>query len=443
MKKTVCLAALLVFSTAILKAQISDGGLSYMGSSGNVFYGGIGLTAIDSDKGSETYFNVHLRPEFAFGKLGVGLNVNLLFNTKDGKLRSQDWDQPTDILQQIRYIRWGRKNDPLYVHAGTMDAARLGHGSVLNYYTNAASYDSRKFGGAVDIDFGYFGFESVFSNFARAEIIGGRVYGRPLRSVLDVPVLKNLTLGGTLVRDVDPDGVSATSDGVSVYGADLELPIVKKSSLGLYFYYDWSQIYGYSSIEQKSRTFGNGHYGGVAFDLSSLAGNTELHAKFERRVLSKEFVPSFFDAFYEIQRYNKELNLHKTDLLLGMQDEVKGWFGELWGRVMDDKIRLLGMYSYYDKEELGGTLHFAFDAPNLMPVLAMHATYDKIQIETIGDVLTLDNRSLARAGIGYKINPYLILYVDYIWTFEETEPGSGVFQPQERFEPKLVLSVKF
>ena len=78
-----------------------------------------------------------------------------------------------------------------------------------------------------------------------------------------------------------------------------------------------------------------------------------------------------------------------------------------------------------------------------MPVFAAHATYDKVQIETIGDVFTLDYRSLARVGLGYKINPFLILYMDYVWTFEETEAGSGVYQPQERFEPKLVLAIKF
>ncbi len=441
--KTVILFVLAVLFTTTVQAQIAAGGLGYLGGQRNVFNGGVGITTIDSDKGSETFLNVHLSPEFAFGKFGIGLNINLLFNTQDGSLRKQDWDKPTDILQQIRYVRWGRKNDPVYVHAGMLDAARLGHGSILNYYSNYASWDNRKFGGALDIDFGYFGFESVVSNFARSEVIGGRLYGRPLKTVIEVPIIKNITIGGSYVADVDPDGTTATDDGVSVYGADVELPIVKKGTLGLYFYYDWSQIHGYSSIENKSRTFGNGQYGGVAFDMISLAGNSELHAKFERRVLSKEYVPSFFDAFYEVQRYHKDINTRKTDLLLGMQDEVKGWFGELWGRLMEDKIRLIGMYSYYDHEALGGTLHFAFDAPNLMPVLAAHATYDKIQIETIGDVFTLDSRSLARAGLGYKINPYLILYLDYIWTFEETDPGSGVYRPQERFEPKLVLSMKF
>ncbi|RPI00897.1 MAG: hypothetical protein EHM72_07900 [Calditrichaeota bacterium] len=433
---------LLLLLSAVVPAQISDGGLAYMGSNRNVFYGGVGLTTIDSETGSETYFNIHLRPEFAFGKLGIGLNVNLLFNTETGDLRSEDWNDPADILQQIRYLSWGRKNDPVYVRAGTLDASRIGHGSIVNYYSNAASWDNRKFGGVLDLDFGMFGFETMVSNFARSEVLGGRGYVRPLKTMPVLPFIKNFSIGGTYVRDIDPDGSTATDDGVSVYGADVELPLVKNSTVGLYFYYDWSQIYGFSSLEQKSRTFGSGQFAGVAFDLSSLVGMSELHVKFERRWLGKEFVPSFFDPFYEVQRFEANGN-RKADMLIGLNEEIKGWFGELWGKVMDDKIRLLGMYSYYDSEALGGNLHFALDAPEVVPVFAAHATYDKRQIETIGDVFTLDYRSLARVGLGYKINPFLILYMDYVWTFEETEAGSGVYQPQERFEPKLVLAIRF
>jgi hypothetical protein len=130
-------------------------------------------------------------------------------------------------------------------------------------------------------------------------------------------------------------------------------------------------------------------------------------------------------------------------MLLGITEKRTGWFGEFWGKILDDRIRLLGMYTFLDDVNDSGALHFELDAPDVVPVLAMHATYDKVGIDTFGDVFTLDSQSIARAGVGYKINPFMILYLDYIWTFEETEPGSNVYQPQERFEPKLVLSYRF
>ena len=441
--KTVFSALLvLLVCVSLSHGQIAEGGLSYMGSNSNILYGGLGLTTIDSETGSNTYFNVHLRPELTFGKLGVGLNINLLFNSQTGELRSEDWDEPVDFLKQIRYVRWGRKFDPLYVKAGILDAARLGHGSIVNYYSNASSWDNRKFGAAFDMDFGMFGFETLTNNFANAELIAGRAYVRPLKEAVPIPVLRNFTIGGTYSRDFDPDGQNETDDGVTVYGADAELPVIRNSTFGLYFYYDWSQIYGYSYLEQQSRTFGTGQFAGVAADVGSILGLAEFHAKFERRWLGKEFMPAFFDAFYEVQRY-QEGGLRKADMLLDITEERTGWFGEFWGKLLDDRVRVIGMYSFLDDVDESGQLHFELNAPDLVPMLAMHATYDKIGIETIGDVFTLDYRSIARAGVGYKINPFLIMYLDYIWTFEETYPGSNTYQPQERFEPKLVLAYKF
>lgn len=443
MKKiTLILFTVLFVTFATSNAQIAEGGLSYMGSNSNIFYGGVGLTTIASETETNTYFNVHLRPELAFGKLGVGLNINLLFNTQTGELRKEDWDKPEAWLQQIRYLRWGRKFDPLYVKAGTLDAARLGHGTIMNFYSNASSWDNRKFGAVFDMDFGVAGFETMTSNFARAEIIAGRAYVRPLRMAMPIPVIKNFTIGGTYAQDFDPDASGATDDGVSVYGFDAELPVIKNSTFGLYFYYDWAQIAGYSYREQQSRTFGTGQFAGVAADIGSILGLAEFHAKFERRWLGKEFQPAFFDAFYQINRY-QESGARKTDLLLDITEERTGWYGEFWGKILDDRVRLLGVYTFLDNVSESGAMHFELDAPDLVPVLAMHATYDKVGINTIGDVFTLDNHSIARVGVGYKINPFLIMYLDYIWTFEETSPGSNQYQPQERFEPKLVLAYKF
>jgi len=442
MKKYIVVVVALVMGAATGYGQISDGGLAYMGANSNVFYGGIGMTTIASETGTDTYINVHLRPEIAFGKLGVGLNINLLFNTATGELRKEDWDRPQAWLQQIRYVRWGRKFDPLYVRAGTLDAARIGHGSIVNYYSNATSWDARKFGAEFDLDLGLFGFETMTNNFARAEFLAGRAYVRPFRNSMPIPIVKNFSIGATYAADVDPDGRIDSEDGTTIYGLDVELPVIKNSSFGLYFYYDWAQIYGYSYMEDKSRTFGVGQFAGVAADVGSLFGLAEFHAKFERRWMGREFMPAYFDAFYEVQRY-QEGGVHKTDQLIGITEETRGWFGEFWGKVLDDRVRVIGMYSLLDDIDDSGALHFELDAPDLVPVLAVHATYDKIGINTIGDVFTLDNKSIARVGAGYKINPFLIMYLDYIWTFEETTPGSNVFRPQERFEPKLVLVYKF
>ena len=64
---------------------------------------------------------------------------------------------------------------------GALDYYTLGHGSIMYQYNNCPSYDSRKIGLVLDIDFGNFGFESIYSRFAEAGVMGIRGYVSPLK----------------------------------------------------------------------------------------------------------------------------------------------------------------------------------------------------------------------------------------------------------------------
>jgi len=444
MRRSPVLLLLLLFSlTGIGLTQYADGGLGYMGEQRGQISGGLGFVQINEADQTNNYVSLGFRPEVAIGKFGIGLNINLLYNVEDGHIRSKDWDNSYDYLRLVRYLRYGRKLDPVYTRVGTLDAARLGHGFIVNYYTNEASYDNRKIGLELDLDFGRFGFETVTSNLGRAELMGMRGYYRPLYS-FEIPIIKNFALGASFARDFDPDARNKTDDGVSVYGFDLELPLVRSKIFNTYLYYDWAKIHGYSGVEDKSRDFGAGQAVGIYSGLGNLFGVIELAARLERRWLGKEFMASYFDPFYEVERYQIEEpfsavfdTLRKADYLSTLKKETRGVFGELYGNILGNRVRLLGMLSRLDDEPNSGRMHLAADAPELIPVIALHATYDKMNINKGKDVFTLDEYSVARVGAGYKIKPYLIMYVDYIWTYVESEPGSKKYQQQERIEPKL------
>ena len=66
-------------------------------------------------------------------------------------------------------------------------------------YNNSPSFDNRKIGLVTDIDFGDFGFESIYSSFGEAGVVGIRGYVRPLHytSWRDIPIISNLELGLT------------------------------------------------------------------------------------------------------------------------------------------------------------------------------------------------------------------------------------------------------
>ncbi|HOT96421.1 MAG TPA: hypothetical protein PLG50_08815 [bacterium] len=445
MKRTLARIGLLLLASAgIGYSQYYDGGLGFYGEEGGRFMGGFGFTSIREGGQTKNYVSVGLRPEFSFGKFGVGLNINLLYDVDTGAIRAKDWNTTYDYFRMLRYLRYGHKLDKTYARVGTLDAARLGHGFIVNYFTNEASYDNRKIGLEFDLDFGQFGFESTVSNLGRSELIGLRGYVRPLYG-LKLPIIRNFAAGATYAADFDPDVSARSDDGISAMGFDFELPIIRTSVFTTMFYFDYAQLKGYSSVEGTSRNFGSGQALGIYSGVGNLLGVMEVAARLERRWLGKEFIASYFDPFYEIDRFKivGGDTTHKADALLGITEESRGVFGELYGNVLGNKVRLLGMLSRLDAQPKSGRLHLAADAPDLIPVLAAHATYDKSSIETVQDVFTLNSQSVARLGLGYKIKPYLIAYIDYIWTYVETEEGSHIYRPQERIEPKLVFSYNF
>jgi len=394
--------------------------------------GGVGMSFIDG----ESFFVFNLRTEVAVGQFGIGLDVPLRFNTQSGELRDQDWNTTYDYFRVIRYLRYGQKRrTPVYARIGTLDGARLGHGFIMNYYTNEAQYDDRKIGSEFDLKFDGWGVETVVSNYDQVEIMGGRVYVKPLKRVKSVGILKGLSFGATLVGDADPDGTGATNDDVTIAGLDVELPLLRAGPFFSSIYADYAKIFNY----------GAGQAVGLQIGIWKLGGLLTLQAKLERRFLGKQFLPSYFDPFYEVQRFQMTAAgpSRKTDFLLQRTSREQGIYGELFGDIFKT-VKLLGTFERIDGQPNSGRLHLAaLLSPAVGPFRA-RALYDKFAINDFTDTFTLNNRSILRAGIGYQINAYLYLFTDYIWTFA-VDPNTGLLETQRRIEPQLsfVLPLNF
>jgi hypothetical protein len=383
-----------------------------------VFMGGMGLAAI----GGETFYTINLRPEIAVGKFGFGLDIPLRYNTQTGQIRHEDWDNTYDYFRTIRYLRYGRKQrDKFYTRVGALDAARLGHGFIMNYYNNSLLYDERKIGLELDTDFGFGGFELMTSNLERREILGGRLYYRPLQLVTNTPIIKNFAIGATYILDDAPDDVSE-------FGLDAELPIIQTELTRLALYGDLAKI----------NNFGSGQAAGVDFKMHGIGNAFEFGAQLERRFLGKQFLPAYFGPFYELERNNVS---SKKALLATQTKETRGTFGMLYGQVLNT-LRLVGTYERRDGIPKSGILHVEALLPETVPQVAFRAMYDDKNIDTFSDVFEMDENSAARIGLGYKLNQFLILYMDYIYTFR-FDANQNKYVVQKRFEPQLALAVTF
>ncbi|HPR17945.1 MAG TPA: hypothetical protein PLD62_06840, partial [Candidatus Cloacimonadota bacterium] len=71
--------------------------------------GGVGTVMF----GETTYTQIRLQPEVVFGKIGIGLDVDLLIDS-NGDIREEDWDEFDDYVNKIYYIRYGKRGDSLF-----------------------------------------------------------------------------------------------------------------------------------------------------------------------------------------------------------------------------------------------------------------------------------------------------------------------------------------
>lgn len=425
---------------------------------------GLGMTWIDN----QAYYTITFQPDISIGKLGIGLGINILYNPDEGKVRSVDWDSGYDYARIIRYIRYGYKGDKVYAKIGALDGARIGHGFIMNFYNNQVKYDERKLGLVFDVDLGKFGFESMTNNLGRLEVIGGRGYYRPIYNS-NIPVLKNIAFGVSYVTDtnIPPHKVNFTNDtiayqdkvdNVSVWGVDFEMPLIKSKILTTMLYADHAQIINY----------GHGQAVGLGTDFSALWGFLELSFNIERRFLGKEFMGTYFGPFYEMFRstavddmldFYYTLGGDSADVPVGFETDLanipvnqkvilpmmrqkrRGWYGSL---IMDffNLVNVLGSFQVIDNTDNSGILHIGAGLSQSIPVLAFEASYDKRNLGKLKDVFTLDNRSIARVGIGYKLKPYLLLYMDYIWNFIWDE-DDGEYKPSKRIQPRLSFRYPF
>jgi hypothetical protein len=309
LKRCFCLLCLAVFAfSGVLFAQDTP-------SADFGFDLGIGAESFEEPGSDEpvTYQLLSLNPDFAFGKFGIGLDLSFHYRFTGGdggefEFRTADW-VPSEAgvsflelyLPRFRYIRWGFRGDPLFIKLGSIDDATLGNGFIMGNYDNTLFLpEIRIFGMNFDIDgqlfdFPYVGLQSFIGNLAKPDIIGGRLFVRPL-VWLSMPILPQLEIGYTLVGDIDPfryvedPGDYGYSDGndesILVHGADFRLPLISNDIISLATFGDL--------VFQGSHTGGMLGAGARFFKILPLG--------LQLRFLGKNFIPVYYGPTYDVYR---------------------------------------------------------------------------------------------------------------------------------------------
>lgn len=414
------------------------------------FTGGLGYTWIDG----QPHFSLRFTPEIAFSNIGIGLDLNLEFDSS-GKLRTENFNTFEDYIRIIRYFRYGYKGDPLHFKVGALDYVSLGHGSIMYFYNNSPSFDARKNGAQFDIDFSAFGFETVWSNFLQSDIMGVRGYVRPFQftEMRDIPIIGKAEVGASIVADfaqnvgaVEGFVDSTTNEFIAtedrgnlvVTGFDIGLPIVRTGMFNMDLYFDYAKIIDYgsgTSLGAKLKFYG--------------MGLVDVQAKFERRWNGDQYLPSYFNPLYEIERFNYNSSTgevtSKVKLLENALDVGKGWYGELLVTVLGT-FNILGSYQRMDDYQNSGMLHLSTNIlPEGMPYMA-RAGYDKTNINNESELFVLDEKSRLYAEVGYKPIQYIIVSLYYQWTFSPIRDANNNiidYETQKRIEPRISFYYPF
>jgi hypothetical protein len=409
--------------------------------------GGLGMSWIDG----EPYYTFQFRPEISVGKFGMGLDLNLEFNS-DG-LRTENFNSFSDYLSVIRYVRYGRRYDPYYIRVGALDYASLGYGNVMYMYNNSPSFDARTIGMNFKLDFDVMGVEGVYSDFSQAGVLAVRGFIRPLKftSLGSVPIIGGLTFGITYANDMQKyagvlkgyydsadDKIIVDEDygNVQIGSIDVGLPIFKNNVV------NWELYYTYTKILDAGDGQSYGTLLGLDFRI------VDVKIKFERNINNPQYMPSYFNATHEIDRYKVvgDSVVTKYALLQNLDESgANGYYGGLMIDVLG-AFKILGSYQRMDKVDHSGMLNlYSQITPETAPVV-VKAGYSKTHIDKESELFKLDDRSLFFVEAGYKPYPFLIVSLVYKWTFT---PIRGIndeiidFEPQKKIEPRISFVYPF
>jgi hypothetical protein len=466
MRRALTLALALLLTTPLARAQdappdfgsfpmgnLVENGNAFglLGGGTNVFTSAFGASIIDG----EAYVGLRLQPELAIGKVGVGLDVPLMFSPESGDIRTEEFEDGVGFLRVIRYLRYGQKrSDPLYFRVGDISGTTLGFGFGMYQYSNVGSFEKRPIGLEFDVNMGgAYGLEGVYSDFSEAGVIGVRPYVRPfIAAGASLPILRNLEVGvfyltdrsdqagrfvvetgappcppgegGPVIGDeCDPQQRTVDYGSVGIWGGDIGLPVALGSLLRVVPYAAFAQ---FSGIDDDAAGFeaGAGAALGVNAELQLVANVASLSAKLERRFFGDHFVGSYFDATYEANK----LGGTPPILQLASSQGEDATVGALYGHVLN-KVTLGGtllipseVQRGQDGEVVNGSfLRLEALAPDVIPNINAAAVYNRRFIENLDDAIRLDERSTMQARLGYRLNRFMVTGVDYRWTFIPVE----------------------
>ena len=415
---------------------------------------GGGLTFINGD----AYVRLQLQPDIPLGKVGIGLDVILLYNPyaegTEPQILAEDgeaWDSPSTWLRLVRYVRYGQPYDPFHFRFGELDYLTIGHGSIMSGYSN---YDRRGLRLNIRNSENRFGIETMMNDIGNPTIFGGRGFYRPFQREENNNLLTRFELGATYLTDINPNLQEAGEDPLSAVGLDVGFPIFETSTFRLDLYDDIAFLNTLPeentqteiALTEENRVTTNLAWGnavGVGFSF------TQTLFKIEYRTFGDGYIPSVFDYTYESAKsVSPEPDMPQ---FLGLETNTeprRGFFSQLIWHPLP-QVHFMGTFEDYTNTE--PKLYMAVTESGLVPRFSLRAFYTKRDIgeggemNFFGDLFDLDEKSAFSVEVRYEVFPPIVTIVTREYRFRRVETAEGIseFEPIHKTSFMVGVSTDF
>jgi hypothetical protein len=378
----------------------------------SVLYGGMGFDGMD-------YNTFRLMPGFKYSYMDLRLNLEFDFDT-NGNFRTTEWDSWQAVLSRIQYFTIGAQDEPVFIRIGDVDDFSLGNGFIFNHYSDRLFYPAvNMLGFTCDLNFHYFGLDSMADNILLWDIMGVRAYIRPLVDLKN-SVLSNLEIGFTMGADLNNQnqlppastpyifGYNTNSQAEVVsYGADMGIFFINNSSFSLKGFADMATI----------QNNGSGEMAGV----SGLIIETFTYS-FALRFLQPGFLPSYFDMFYEATRSSEYQTLGQ------LSNNITGWVGSTGISLVSNVFSLNFQYEDYLSSEINPSILVSAElSRDVLKLIGIKLSVLRQNYTNVSDLFVNDvGNSSARITLDFYVSEEIKLSFDIEENYEYLPSGQNI-----------------
>jgi len=402
--------------------------------------------------GDMVYSRWVFTPEMNFGKLGLGLYLPAVFSPEVGIFGFKNWENHDewdftdwkdgihDFITKFYYVSWGQFGEPIYFKVGSIDNFFLGHGFIVDNYSNMIYFPEEvTVGMQFNMDARFAGMETMVADFSRFQLFGGRFFLRPIGRG-EFP----LAFGVTAVHDypkpdqsVWPSGTTSEDQlpRILVFGADMDLPILNLNVFRMILYADAAKLgYMYKEVPTGLVDVNPGALGfvdGLGIGAGLMGTIAKLFKyRVEYRYIMGYYEPGMINSTWENRRLGYAEELY--DLInnsAAYEDTTTAGFLIKGGMVLFKQRLEVGLgYENFDRyNQLAGTEKvqkgsmYVNVAEGLVPKVYGNLSYDRTN--NLEDIFKepFNEDTVLKAEVYYQLASSVALQVNYKRTFKYNE----------------------